>query len=655
MAGKKASYGVELDNKFSRPATGVVRSTEELRRGALKAGSAFKVMARDMAMATREARKSNTAMKRFGKGPAAATSGFVKNRGALTDWRTQAVFAKKRAQSLSETMKRLSAMAGRTGPAAQGAAGGFVSMAKSMAVGVVAGGLLTMALGAIANAFMLPIRGAYAFGRALVSTIVSLERSRMAVGMLATGGKQALTASIEMAKKYGLSIEDTTVQFRKLLAMQFKIGKAKDIIKMAADLRALGADAAEVQGIIRAVTQIKGKGVLQLEELQQQLGEKISVELVIGQLSKELGKSALEVRKLISAGKITADQGIEAVKAAVKQKLGIEKLGDAATKAGGTLGGMWDRLKASAEGVLFTLAGRLLPVLQKRIGPLIEKMIGAFDSPAGKLAIDELGKGLGRLVRMVGAIGKVMLASIGGFVRGLQKGMGATEGLVTATGELSPAQIAEMAGKMGELAVKIGAAVGKVLKLVDALNRLSTTGGVPGGPGGTGGMRIPAFGMDPNLLGSMKGGGFSGGLAVTQGMTAGINTGAPSVIAAATSLAARVTAATQSALGIHSRSKVFFGMGLRVPEGFTKGIESGTEGPQGAMNAMAAPPPTAGALAGAGGTNVGGISIAIDTGGAYGAAQTTDDPVAYAAAVQNMVRDQLAEELRDVLAQLGLA
>ena len=119
------------------------------------------------------------------------------------------------------------------------------------------------------------------------------------------------------------------------------------------------------------------------------------------------------------------------------------------------------------------------------------------------------------------------------------------------------------------------------------------------------------------------------GLAITDGIEAGIAAGRPGVLAEARSLAQAVTATIQSALQIQSPSRVAFGLGLNVAEGFALGLSDPRNLVPNASNQLAAASvaplaranaaATAGGLAGgAGNTSItdNGISIAnvtIDT------------------------------------------
>lgn len=217
-----------------------------------------------------------------------------------------------------------------------------------------------------------------AFGAAAFHSAAFMEQQEMAFGLLLRSGPKGaaeLAKIRKVAVELGLPVKDTITQYKKLLAMQFAPKAAMEIVKMGADMRALGASADEVGRIITAMSQIKAKGKLSMEELRQQLGDAgISVELVAKQLAKLRGITKEKAFELISEGAISADEGIKAIKMAVKAKLGIKNLGDAAKKTTGTLGGMWAVMKSKAENTLLTLSVRLLPHFKKGL-QIIQKIM----------------------------------------------------------------------------------------------------------------------------------------------------------------------------------------------------------------------------------------------------------------------------------------
>lgn len=519
-------------------------------------------------------------------------------------------------------------------------AGSDAGESGAMLAGVY-GAIATAALAAASAVIRFAARVAFAFGKAVVGAALFLQKQQQALGLLlksGTKGAAALKKVTTLAGELGLNVQKTTAQFKNLIAQQFKVDEALDVVRLAADMKVLGASAENVQSIVDKIAKIKSAGKFQTGDVADLAQQGISAKLVIQALAKQLNKTEDATRKLLAAGKVNADQGIAAVKQAIKNKFHIENLGDAAKKAGKGLEGMWNRFLAAGQLAILDIAEDVLPDLQKSIVPLIQDMVKAFKSPAGKKFVSDIGEGLARIVRIMGAVGKVLFAGFKGFFAGLSRGRGLIEGVGQATGELNAAQIAELARKAGELAGKIGEVLGKVLKLVDALERLKID--VPGGATGTGATgKLPAF--DPAKL---KAGGLKSGAALSSGLAAGITAGIPAAVAAAASLADQVKAAVASALKITSPSKVFENLGMNTARGFQIGMTG--EGPRvAAASAGVVDPSSLAALGPGGGTT----NLNADTNAQINV-QGAGDP----ADVAIRVRDVLLDELAGTFEQLNI-
>lgn len=102
---------------------------------------------------------------------------------------------------------------------------------------------------------------------------------------------------------------------------------------------------------------------------------------------------------------------------------------------------------------------------------------------------------------------------------------------------------------------------------------------------------------------------------IIDGMINGINDGA---LRLKDSLVSAVTGgvdAVKHFLHIGSPSKLMFDMGVNTTEGFSGGVESGSDDTQAALESMVAPPKGKAGAAGAGGTSMGGVTIQISVDG----------------------------------------
>lgn len=211
---------------------------------------------------------------------------------------------------------------------------------------------------------------------AAVKSAMFTENTELAFEQLthsAAGGKKAFETVTGLVGDLGLDLHDTTEGMRKLLAAQFSLGESTELIKMSSDLSAIGIHGEEAGRVLMALTQIKAKGKVQQEELLQLAEAGVSLELVMGQLQKTLSKTPAEVEKLQQAGKISGQIGIDAIKAAVKQKLGITEFGQARTKfINQNLSGMLEQLKSTGQ-LLFLKLGDSIKEAAVAMGPLVKE------------------------------------------------------------------------------------------------------------------------------------------------------------------------------------------------------------------------------------------------------------------------------------------
>lgn len=302
--------------------------------------------------------------------------------------------------------------------------GGISSIADGLARMAKNAALVAGALAGIATAKVV---------KAVVDNIAFAERSRQALSNLlgsTTKGEKAFQTSIRLSKEFGLSIQDTTKKYTKLLAAQFTASRAEDLIKLTTDLKAIGASAQETESAIRAITQIKAKGRLQAEELVGQLAEAgIATTLVYDQLSKRLGVSTDKVRALITAGKISAEVGIDAIRDAILKKVGIKEAGEAGKKfAESTLSGMLQRLKAAPGNLALSIADVMGEGGQAATKNIVADILKSIESirPAG--VADFVTKVLG-LIRDAIPLMKEFAAGFGEGFAAVLEGLGDTSDL----------------------------------------------------------------------------------------------------------------------------------------------------------------------------------------------------------------------------------
>lgn len=210
----------------------------------------------------------------------------------------------------------------------------------------------------------------------------------------ASAGEEAWRRISEIAVATGNDLQQTAGAMNGLLAGGFKLGEAEELMRVLADMKTLD-PSANLEGIALAIKQIKMTGKLQGDELNQ-LGNAVSVDAVYEELAKKLGKTKAEIIKMKEAGKITADDAIDAIKKATLNKTGMKAGGLAEAAASKTMVGNLLKAKAVLDTFLadlkidFSPVARFLERVQKvlkgdagvRFGKSIE---GAFENFLGIL------------------------------------------------------------------------------------------------------------------------------------------------------------------------------------------------------------------------------------------------------------------------------
>lgn len=518
----------------------------------------------------------------------------------------------------------------RNGRFVQGAGRGGAFGFGGGALDVLKGNLLTMGVEKVADIAAAVARAGFEFA-------TFGQNARLAFTNLTKHGAPAerlFDHSRELAKRLGLDVMETTDQYKKFLALQFTPKSIDRMIKMGADLRALGTDAEGVQGVFTALGQIKGKGRVQGEELLQLAERGISTKLVWEEMAKLVGgdKSVDDIRKMQEQGKITAEVGLQAIENAINRKLQQNKLGDSGAKfADQTIDGLLGRFRAIFQSGGLSAFDKAAAPLTRVLGNTLDRLIAFVDSPAGAKLIEQMAASIERMA--------IAGAEMGGdfakkFIEADWKAIGKeildiAEGLVAAA--RAAAELAKMFGFGGP---KTGADAPK--KAVTE-EHASVTGFAAAGAtaGGALGSVVPGIGT---LAGAAVGGLAGAGLAWLEnlGVDAGIaiakGMGSPSVgtqaYSAGIGIGEMASAGTRDALGIRSPSREAMKDGQHVARGLAIGMERGAKhvsaanlamtdriGPD--MTSVAAP-----AMEGAGGARHSGpVSVTVNVHGASGDAE----------------------------------
>lgn len=449
-----------------------------------------------------------------------------------------------------------------------GLGGGFDGLGMK---GLVAGNLITSGIerGTVA---MLDL------GRATVGVVAEYtkfaQNSELAFNRLAkhgASGAKLFDHARNLAVEFGMDVQSTSDSFRKLLAAQFNPTLATDIIKMGADLRSLGGTAEDVKGAVRAISQIKGTGKLQGDELNQLAEAGLSINLIREEIGKLMGgKSVGEVLKLQEAGKIDADTAVAGILNAVKTKTGSKELGEAGKLfADTTLDGMAGRLKAKAQNLGVDLGQRLIPVVTKFVTPLADKLSSFLASPEAQAGIDKLVVGLEKGFTFISAAFEkgwpLVQRFVGGFLDKIAPALpGITKNAEGFLAALDRPEVAEAVGRWGERLGMVAATLLKIggfalrvipdlLVLGDAMQRPFDK------------IRAAAYWLIDQAT--------TWGPAIVQGLANGIAAGVDKVAAAAQKVADTVTNKLQSVFSFGSPSKYMTQRGEWISEGLQIGMD----------------------------------------------------------------------------------
>lgn len=258
-------------------------------------------------------------------------------------------------------------------------------------LGKVGGALLSVgAMAAQAAAFVVGALAAIGVAAAkYIAEIQAFKQSTMfaftqllgSAGMAETAWKKVTAISLST----GTSLMDVGAAFNSLLAQGFKLDAVDTLVKRMADLKAIN-PATNIEGISRAVAQIKTAGTLQGDELNQLAEAGLNKQLVYEELAKSMGKTVAEVKKLQSAGKITSEQALDAVNKAMARAAGGRAPGELAAEAANkTLSGAFGKLVASIQ----VFASKL---------NIDFSAVGRFADRVGRVLSGESGQRFGRAI-----------------------------------------------------------------------------------------------------------------------------------------------------------------------------------------------------------------------------------------------------------------
>lgn len=448
------------------------------------------------------------------------------------------------------------------------------------------GGAATAALAAVTALYAAVGVLAVKFTAALVAVQAFREATLGAFSKLLGGAKAADAAfrqTIKTADDIGIGYKEALSGVNNLIAKGFKADQAQELVKAMSDLKSVSPDA-NIGNLLLAIGQIKSKGRVAMEELRGQIAEAgLDISVVLAEIGKPIKKSAQEVEKLIAAGKISSEQGVQGILAAI-QKITGKPIGEAAKEAANSLGGLIKRVEQVPEGLLMmadsskgvsvlkdalrnvlgafgpsTKGGQALSAAFGKLGDAASTFLSGLTGKKGGDALQSFATGIAGVLDSVAAfaskVGSVAGPVLGGFIKGLGDGLNA--GNKTGKGAADNTAVFV---KLGEALGKAAEALGKLIGMLVGAKAASegaqgTSGGILDDIVGKVEQALALYNAISTAAANVKAAAVSIGTNLVAGIIQGLSLASPGLAAAVAAVAQMTTATAQSAHQIKSPSR----------------------------------------------------------------------------------------------------
>lgn len=579
---------------------------------------------------------------------------------------------------------------------------GAAGSAGSKFGGVMAGGA-GMALTALST--LLPVMlavgaagaGLVAAGANYAAKMAEFKSNALFAFKYITGSQKGAESLFKeadaLARSMGAKTTDVVAGLQELMAGGFDESTSKKVVAAIADVHAMN-PTADTTAISKQLAQMKGAGKVTMEDLKPILNAGVDDSAVYGALRQMTGaKDQQALMKLISAGKVTSDQGTQAILEAVAA---ASKKVD--PKNGGVLGAIAkDKSLTTVSGAISVLEGnveRLFMAINTGAAgngliKMAGKLAGLFDpanaSGQRMLAmLDREASMVGQLIDMAdgidigGGIDSALaaLTAVGGFISSTLAP--AASAFVGAFGPAFSAAITPIKALLSPIFAMMGGGPGAGTKmLIETFRVLGFVLGICTAVavsffavlGIAAGVAAGAFGMLMTGI-SMIGQGFAAlpgmvmgffsdagswladvGGNIVSGLWGGLTSAWGAMLSQFDALVALLPASVRSVLGIASPSRVMMQLGAYTGEGFAAGM-AGQEGAVDAsMTSLVQPrvsPKVRGAIDGArgkDGESTGGTTVNVNIGDIV-LSKGTDEEL-------KTLREKLEAMMREVMANIS--
>lgn len=245
--------------------------------------------------------------------------------------------------------------------------------------------------------------GVFNTGRGFYEAFVTMEAATNRVSA-AFQQDAALTAAelerlSEEADRLGISFNTLSTSYSKFLLSGQQAGiensKLETIFRQVTEAgRVLKLSNEDIEGTLVALTQIAGKGTLQMEELRQQLGDRLPG--AVGLVAKSLGYATDELDQFykdVTNGAISAEAGLVALGNGLEEAYGGQLAAalDSVSAKAGRLENLFFKRQLSAANAGFV----------QGIEAVIESLNAFLESEQGIRAFEGLGALMGRLLELI--------------------------------------------------------------------------------------------------------------------------------------------------------------------------------------------------------------------------------------------------------------
>lgn len=486
-------------------------------------------------------------------------------------------------QRLGGTMGQVAGVLGQVGSIAAGITAAAVGMATAFA--------------AVSANIIRSVAEMVRFRESAVTTLGVLMGGQGRAGISALGGA-AFRQTQAIARIAPGRASDIIAARQQAITAGFRGAEEQRVLAAGLDIGALQAGDTTAQSrFVRALGQIRGRGALQAEELNQLSEVGVSRAEVFRAIARQRGIGGTEaeqtrqIQGLMQRGQITGTEGVNAVLAAV-QATTRTQLGGFAVAQGTGLAGSISNAEEALQNLVTGINGlEQLPGVQAfarslaaigdafggasaaglRLQAVVAGLINRAGAAIGGLLTPERVEGfVNTLATVLPPLIDTLVRMGGAFVEGLGQGLGP---LIRDLQGTSQADLARWTEWAVTFARNLGVIVGFAAQLTAGFVTLGAV------LVNVGSYAVQAFNAFQSI-----------GTSIVDGIVAGITGAAGRVAGAVTGLASSAVSAARGALGIRSPSTVFAEIGGQTAEGFSVGVERGTGDAQGAVQSLVAPP-----------------------------------------------------------------